>query len=148
MPKSDLVSGAVLLAFGIAMLAFVIPAQTSEGGDASISPALLPQICAVGITGLAGLLVVGAAGRLRRGRAAGRHVPRPEWHSAAAVVAFVAAAIAVFVAAGPAFAGVLLILGPMLYMGERRWWLLLGLPTALLTGVWFLFYRVLGTAIH
>ena len=41
----------------------------------------------------------------------------------------------------------LLIVGPMLYMGERRLWLLVGVPAVLLVGAWLLFYRVLGTAI-
>ena len=147
MPKSDLIAGIVLLVFGLAMLAVVIPTQTSEGGDATISPALLPQICAVGITGLAVLLILQAAGRLRRGRAAGIRVPAAEWWAMLAVLLAVGGAIALFVWVSPVAAAVLLIVGPMLYMGERRIWLLAGIPAALLVGAWFLFYRVLGTAI-
>lgn len=147
MPKSDLIAGIVLLVFGLAMLAVVIPTQTSEGGDATISPALLPQICSVGITGLAVLLTLQATGRLRRGVAAGVAVPAAEWWAMLAVVLAVGAAIALFVWVSPAVAAVLLIVGPMLYMGERRLWLLVGVPAALIVGAWFLFYRVLGTAI-
>ncbi len=147
MPKSDLVAGIVLLLFGLAMLAVVIPTQTSEGGDATISPALLPQICAAGITGLAALLTLQAAGRLRRGAAAGVRVPAAEWWALLAVLLAVAAAMALFVWVSPAAAAALLIAGPMLYMGERRLWLLAGVPAALIIGAWFLFYRVLGTAI-
>ena len=147
MPKSDLIAGIVLLVFGLAMLAIVIPTQTSEGGDATISPALLPQICAVGITGLAVLLTLQAAGRLRRGRAAGIRVPATEWWAMFAVLLAVGGAIALFVWVSPAVAAMLVIVGPMIYMGERRIWLLAGIPAALLVGAWFLFYRVLGTAI-
>ena len=147
MPKSDLIAGIVLLVFGLAMLAAVIPAQTSEGGDATISPALLPQICSVGIAGLGVLLTLQAAGRLRRGAAAGVRVPGAEWRAMLAVVLAVAAAIALFVWVSPAAAAVLLVVGPMLYMGERRIWLLAGIPAVLLVGAWLLFYRVLGTAI-
>ncbi len=147
MPKSDLIAGIVLLIFGLAMLAVVIPTQTSEGGDATISPALLPQICAVGITGLAVLLVLQAAGRLRRGHPAGVRVPAAEWWAMLAVLLAIGAAIALFVRVSPAVAATLLIAGPMLYMGERRLWLLVGIPAVLLVGSWLLFYRVLGTAI-
>ena len=147
MPKSDLIAGIVLLVFGLAMLAVVIPTQTSEGGDATISPALLPQICSVGITGLAVMLTVQAAGRLRRGRAAGVRVPASEWWAMLAVLLAVGAAIALFVRVSPAVAAALLVVGPMLYMGERRIWLLVGIPATLLGGAWLLFYRVLGTAI-
>ncbi len=147
MPKSDLIAGIVLLVFGLAMLAVVIPTQTSEGGDASISPALLPQICAVGITGLAVMLTLQAAGRLRRGAAAGVRVPAAEWWSALAVLLAVAGAIALFIWVSPALAAAAMVVGLMLYMGERRIWLLVGIPAVLLIGAWLLFYRVLGTAI-
>ena len=60
MPKSDLISAIVLVVFGLLMLGAVIPSQTSDGGDASISPALLPQICATAITGLAAILAIRA----------------------------------------------------------------------------------------
>ena len=147
MPKSDLIAGIVLLVFGLAMLVAVIPTQTSEGGDATISPALLPQICAIAITGLAIMLTLQATGRLRRGVAAGIRVPAAEWWSALAVLLAVAAAIALFVWVSPAVSAAALVVGLMLYMDERRIWLLAGIPAALLVGAWFLFYRVLGTAI-
>jgi hypothetical protein len=35
----------------------------------------------------------------------------------------------------------------MLYMGERRWHLVAGLPAALVLCIYLLFYEVLGTAI-
>ena len=147
MPKSDLIAGVVLLVFGLAMLVIVIPTQTSEGGDATISPALLPQICAIGITGLAIMLTLQATGRLRRGVAAGIRVPAAEWWSALAVLLAVGAAIALFVWVSPAVSAAVLVVGLMLYMGERRIWLLAGIPAVLLVGAWLLFYRVLGTAI-
>ena len=133
--------------FGLLMLFVLIPTQTSSGGDASISPALLPQICAVGITGLAMLLTARAAGRLSRGLAAGQVVPNAEWLASAVVIVVVSAAIALFKFVNPAVAAGLLILSLMLFMGERRIWLLVCIPAVLLVGAWFLFYRVLGTAI-
>ena len=147
MPKSDLISGIVLMLFGLVLLFYVIPTQTSEGGDATISPALLPQICAVGIAGLAMLLTFRAVGNLRRRVAAGKTVPMSEWWSALAVTLGVTVSVALFVWVNPAVAAGLLMVGLMLFMGERRVGFLIGIPLVLLVGAWFLFYKVLGTAI-
>ena len=147
MPKSDLIAGIVLMLFGVVLLAFIIPTQTSEGGDATISPALLPQICAVGITVLALMLAARAAGRLRRGEAAGVVVPNAEWLAALAVLVAVSVSVALFVWVHPAVAAGALVVGLMLYMGERRIVFLIAIPVVLLVGSWILFYKVLGTAI-
>lgn len=147
MPKSDVIAGISLTLFGMLALFVLIPNQTSSGGDASISPALLPQICAAGITGLAMLLTARAAGRLSRGLPAGQTVPNAEWLASAVVIVVVAASIAIFKFINPAVAAGLLIVSLMLFMGERRPWFLIGIPAVLLIGAWFLFYRVLGTAI-
>jgi len=147
MPKSDLYAGIGLMVFGLITLFVLIPTQTSDGGDASISPALLPQICAVCITGLAVLLTMQAAGKLKRGKAAGQAVPTAEWISSVAVIAAVGVAVLLFKYVNPAVAAGLLILGLMLYMGERRIYFLVGIPASLLFGAWLLFYKVLGTAI-
>lgn len=147
MPKTDLYAGLGLMAFGLITLFVLIPAQTSEGGDATISPALLPQICALSITGLAVLLTFQAAGKIRRGKAAGQTVPASEWASAAAVILAVGVSILLFKYVNPAIAAGLLIVGLMLFMGERRIYFLVGIPGILLVGAWLLFYKVLGTAI-
>lgn len=147
MPKSDLFAGLFLTVFGLLTLFVLIPTQTSSGGDATISPALLPQICAIGITGLAILLTMRAAGRIRSGKAAGQVVPHAEWLSSIAVIVGVGGGVALFKFVNPAVAAGVMIVGLMLYMGERRIWLLVGIPAVLLVGAWALFYRVLGTAI-
>ncbi len=147
LPQSDVIAGVLLTIFGLITLSVLIPTQTSSAGDASISPALLPQICTVGITGLAVLLTLRAVGRLRRGLAAGQAVPNAEWLSSIAVIVAVAASIVLFKFINPAVGAAFLIVGLMLYMNERRLWLLIGIPAVLLIGAWFLFYRVLGTAI-
>jgi uncharacterized membrane protein len=146
-PNSDLIAGVILALFGVLMLFVLIPSQTSAGGDATISPALLPYICSIGITGLAMLLIARAAGRLRRGQPAGESVPNAEWIAAGVVIVFVSAAVAIFKLVNPAVAAGLLIVSLMLFMAERRIWLLVGIPGVLLFGAWVLFYRVLGTAI-
>jgi hypothetical protein len=135
------------MAFGLITLFVLIPAQTSDGGDATISPALLPQLCAIAITGLAVLLTLQAAGKIKRGKAAGQTVPAAEWASSAAVIIAVGVGVLLFKYVNPAVAAGLLILGLMLYMGERRIYFLIGIPAVLLIGAWLLFYKLLGTAI-
>ncbi len=147
MPKSDLIAGIILTVFGLTSLFVLIPTQTSAAGDATISPALLPQICAIGITGLAILLTLRAAGRLRRGLPAGQVVTKEEWLASGAVVGAVLGAIALFKFVNPMVGADFLIVGLMMYMNERRIWVLIAIPALLLIGAWVLFYRVLGTAI-
>ena len=147
MPKSDFISAIVLMVFGLLMLGAVIPSQTSDGGDASISPALLPQICAAAITGLAAILAVRAWRKLSRGEAAGQAVATSEWLACLVVVVTVSLAVILFLWVNPAFAAAVVIAGLMVFMGERRWWLIVAVPAVLIVGTWALFTHVLGTAI-
>ena len=150
MANRDLISGLVMFVFGIVMLLYVIPNEIVEGGDYTISPALLPQICAVGITGLAALLIVKAVTTGRSGEAAaaeeeGRPMP---WGPALAALAAVTAAVAIFRVAHPAPAVLFLVAALMLYMGERRWYFVIGLPVALLAIGYVLFYEILGQVVR
>lgn len=130
------------------MLVYVIPTQTIDGG-AVISPALLPQICAIGIMGLSALLVVSSLGRIRRGEAeAAWPIARGEWAAAAAVIVAVVGAVVLFDHVHPGVATVFVVLSLMLFMGERRWWLLAGLPAVLVAGGYVLFFHVLGMALR
>ena len=59
----------------------------------------------------------------------------------------VSLAVILFLWVNPALAAAVLIAGLMVFMGERRWWLIIALPAVLITGTWALFTQVLGTAI-
>jgi hypothetical protein len=152
MAKRDLVSGMAMFLFGIAMLANVIPQEIVEGGDYTISPALLPQICAIGITALSALLVAKAIGQLRKEPGRGMEEaeesrPMP-WGPALFALTTVAAAVAIFRLVHPGLAAVFLVLALMLYMGERRWYLLAALPLSLLGVGYVLFYEILGMVVR
>ena len=144
MPKADLIAGVLLMASGLLLLFVIIPDQTQQNTGAAVPPALLPQICATGITLLAAILVLNAL----RGKAG--EVPPPkatEWRAMGAIVAVIIAGTVLFEYVHPAAAGVFIVLATMLYMDERRWYLLAGLPIGLVVCVYLLFYEVLGTAI-
>lgn len=148
MDKSNLISGAVMTIFGLITLFIIIPTQTSTAGDATISPALLPQICALGIAVLGAVLVALSYGKLRRGEGSTEApVKLDEWVSAAVVVIVIAVAVVIFKLVHPGVAVVFLVLTLMLYMGERRWWLLAGIPGCLAIGGYIFFYRILGMAV-
>ena len=54
------------MGFGLLLLFWIIPAQTDQDTGAAVPPALLPQICAVGITGLAAILTLNASDEFQR----------------------------------------------------------------------------------
>ena len=144
MPKADLISGILLMVFGLAMLFWIIPAQTDQDTGAAVPPDLLPQICVVGITILAGILTVNAA----RGTTPPSKAPKlSEWSALVGVLAIVIVGTVLFTHVHTAVGGFFVSLATMLYMGERRWYLLIALPSVLVLSIYLLFYEFLGTAI-
>lgn len=145
MPKADLIAGVLLMGVGLALVFWIIPMQTDQNTGAVVPPALLPQVCAIGITVLAAILTLNAA----RGRMPEAEPTKPsEWAAMVAIVAVVICGALLFEYVHPAVAGFFVCLAPMLYMGERRWYLLLALPGGLVLAIYLLFYEVLGTAIQ
>ncbi len=145
MPKADLIAGVSLTAIGLALLFWIIPLQTEQNTGAAVPPDLLPNICAIGIAVLAAILTVRAA---RNTAPAGEVPAGTEWAAMVAIVIVVIVGAVLFEYVHPAAAGFFVCLAPMLYMGERRWYLLLALPGTLVLAVYLLFYEVLGTAIQ
>ena len=142
---ANLTSGVILILFGAVMLVFVIPAQIEEGPQGMMSPRLLPQMTMWLIMGLSALLV---ATNLR-----GPDLQEPAPFTRSELVAFgkiaavFALSLALFLGLGPLPAGITLIVGALLVLGERRLWVLGLMPLVLIGGTYLLFYRVLGTAI-
>ena len=144
MPKADLLAGVLLMGFGLLMLFWIIPAQTEQDTGAAVPPALLPQICAIGITALAATLTLNA---LRGATPPGKAPKLTEWAAMGAVLVIILAGAAIFIHVHPAAGGIFVSLATMLYMGERRWYLLIALPGVLVLSIYLLFYELLGTAI-
>lgn len=142
---ANLVSGAVLILFAIVMLWLVIPAQIEEGPQGMMSPRLVPQMMVWLILGLSVLLVLSNLSRTAQDD------PKPFTRDE--IVAFVriggvfAVSLALFLSIGVLPAVVVLILGSLLALGERRPVILVLMPLCLIGGAYILFYRVLGTAI-
>jgi len=147
MHKANLISGAALQIFGIALAFVIIPLQIEESTDATISPRLLPQICAWALIFLSALLVVNTV----------RHRPVVQQVSPISLAAFWAmvAIVGVFVVGiilflytGPLWSSAVLVVVPMLLMGERRPVLLVAIPACLILAAYGLIYQVLGTSIQ
>lgn len=145
MRTANLISGAALVVFGLLMTFVVIPAQIEEGPPGMVSPRLVPQIMLWAITGLALLLV---ATNLRPKAEDG---PAPISTSEILALLKVAAAFAIalvlFFLAGPLWAGIALVAGTLLLLGERRPLVVVGMTVALLGATWVLFYQILRTPI-
>lgn len=143
---ANLVSGFILIGFGVAMLWWIIPQQIEEGPDGIMSPRLLPQMMIWLILGLSALLIMS---NLRANPNALELSPisLPELLALVKIAGVFAVALVLYLMTGPLWAGVALIVGAQIVLGERRL-LVIGLvPVALIGAVYLLFYRLLGTAI-
>ncbi len=144
MPKADLIAGVLLMTFGLLLLFWIIPAHTDQDTGAAVPPALLPQICAIGITALAAILTINA---LRGTTPPGKAPKLTEWAAMGAVLTIIIAGAIMFKFVHPAAAGAFVSAATMLYMGERRLYLLILLPGTLVLSIYLSFYEFLGTAI-
>jgi len=149
MRRANVVSGVVLALFGLVMLFVVIPWQIEPGPAGMVAPSLVPNIMMVVITGLAVLLVIN---NLR----ADPHAPdaettppisRAELLAMVKIGAVFAVAVGLYLWVSPLAAGAALMVGALVTLGERRLYIIVLMPAALLLALWLLFYKVLGTAI-
>lgn len=145
MRTANLVSGVALVAFGLLMTFVVIPLQIEEGPPGMVSPRLVPQIMLWMITGLALFLV------LTNLRAKPGSDPAPISRSEILALLKIAAAFAValtlYLLVGPLWAGIALVAGTLLLLGERRPLVVVGMTVGLLAATWVLFYQILQTQI-
>jgi len=146
MNRSDVVSGAVLGLVALVTLLVVIPAQIEPAPPGFVSPRLVPQLMMIAVAGLSVLMVINGL-RGGAGERAGPVISRGELLALGKIGAVFAVALALYLWGSPLGAGVALILGALVALGERRPLILVLMPVLLLASVWFLFYRVLGTAI-
>lgn len=148
MRRANVFSGVVLAVFGLVMLFAVIPWQIAPGPKGMMSPRVVPSIMMAVITALSVLLVVN---NLRSGSASGIEekfpISRAEFAALVKLGGVFALAIAFYLWLSPLAAGVALLVGALVVLGERRIMVITLMPAALLLAIWFLFYRVLGTAI-
>jgi len=144
MRRANVLSGAALTVFGLLMLIFVIPAQIEQGPPGMMSPRLVPNLMMGLITVLAVLL---CATNLRSGEEGDWPISRAEVLALGKVGALFAVAYAGYALIGPLAAGIVILLGGLLMLGERRPLYLLLIPVVVLGGTYLLFYRLLGTAI-
>lgn len=146
MRRADLWSGIILAVVGLASIFIIVPAQIAPGPAGYMSPRLVPTMMMTLVTGLAILMIV-------------RNItPRPDDKIAAIftrseamavlqLAAVFAGALALYHWTTPLIAGIALVLGALVALGERRPLVLLAMPGILMLLIWLLFYKLLGTAI-
>lgn len=149
MRRANLISGALLAAFSLLMLFAVIPWQIDAGPQGMMSPRLVPNMMMIVVAGLAVLLVVNnlraGTGEPEQDRAP--PVSRAEFAALIRIGSVFALSTLAYLFVSPLAAGVALVAGALLALGERRPFVIVAMPVLLLLGLWLLFYKVLGTAI-
>ncbi|WP_159587241.1 tripartite tricarboxylate transporter TctB family protein [Chelativorans xinjiangense] len=148
MRRANVTSGIVLAIFGLVMLFAVIPVHIAPGPEGVMSPRLVPAMMMIVVTGLAVLLVItNLRAERRSGPEAGSPVSRSALIALLKIGAVFALAIVLYLWLSPLAAGAALIIGALVALGERRPFVIVLMPVALLTALWLLFYKLLGTAI-
>lgn len=147
MKRANIASGLVMGAFGLLMLLVVIPAQIDAAPDGFVSPRLVPNITMILVVGLSMLMVVNALRSDPDPQSGAASFQRSELAALVKISAVFAVSLGSFLWVSPLLAGVVLVSGSLLALGERNILTLVLMPSVLIFAVWFLFYRVLGTAI-
>lgn len=149
MRRANIVSGIVLAVFGLVMIFAVIPWQIEAGPKGMMSPSLVPTMMMGLIVALSVLLVVVnvRAELLSPNASSTPPIRRAELFALAKIGAVFALAISLYLWMSPLAAGIALMVGALLALGERRPLVIILMPAVLLFAIWFLFYQVLGTAI-
>lgn len=145
MRTANLISGVVLAAFGMLMILVIIPVQIEEGPPGMVSPRLVPQIMVWVITALSLLLVV--TNLRHKGRDDPAPISRSELVALLKIGLAFALALSLFFVAGPLWAGIALVAGTLVLLGERRPLVVIGITVGLLGAIWVLFYQILHTPI-
>lgn len=149
MRRANVVSGVVLALFGLVMVGVVIPWQIEPGPQGMVSPRLVPTMMMVAVTALSALLVVTNLRADARDADAGVRSPITfmDLFALLKIGGVFAVALGLYLWLSPLAAGAALVVGALLALGERRPLVIVLMPSAFLLALWFLFYKVLGTAI-
>ncbi len=147
MRRANIVSGIVLSLFGVIMLVAIIPWQIEAGPDGMMSPRLAPQLMMIFVIGLSILLVVRNYAASEEKSDGQPIISRSEIAALLKIGAVFAVSLALFLFVSPLAAGIAIVVGSLLALGERRPLILVLMPAGLMLALWLVFYKVLGTVI-
>jgi tripartite tricarboxylate transporter TctB family protein len=123
MRKTEIVTALVLMAFGLGMIFFIIPAQTDPGEEYGLAPSFFPNFSMTLIILFALALLVKNLKKPRK-QPARADAPAPiqpgEWIHLGWVVAFLLLGLVSIGLFGYSVGGIVIITAFMLYMRERR----------------------------
>lgn len=147
---ADLFTSIILLAFGLALVIWIVPAQVGlPNYKVTMSPRLLPELCG-GAISLLSAVRIGARVFSRERKdtlSLQRLMSKSELRSVLGITSLFAFCIALFVYVSPLIAAAVLIVGLMVLLGERNIVLYVVLPVAYIATAYVIFYHVLGTAV-
>lgn len=151
MPKfADILSSGILFVLGLVLVLYLIPAEIAlPDYEVTMSPRLLPYICAIAITSLSLMLLITQffdSSRSNEKSLSDWFTARESW-ALTTITALFVFCILLFEYVAPVAAGAVLIFGSQLILGERNPITLVVMPATLLLGAYLLFYKVLGTVV-
>jgi len=147
--RANVISGVVLVLFGLVTVFAIIPWQIDPAPEGFVSPRLLPTLMMGVVIALSALLAFNnrRAGVADDPDAERNPISRSEIMALVKIGAVFTIALGFYLAVSPPAAGAALIVGALLALGERRPLVLVLMPTAFLLVLWAVFYKILGTAI-
>jgi len=138
--KSDIILAVAVIAFAVVLVGFIIPAQINEPGyikSKYLSPAFVPRFYSISLGGIAFILLVQSAVRLKKppaksdGQPDGKAPPAPNARRGAILAVLLWVSCGIFVLAveffGMLIPSILYLGGLMFYFGQRRWSLILSI---------------------
>lgn len=137
----DGAAAALIGAFGLATLFVFIPATIGDPGMDDLSPAFMPQVIAILLTGLAALL--GLRSLVRREADGEAALTRRHAGFVLLVAGWLAAVFAIVVLAGYMVGGAAAVVGAMLLMRIRRPLTIVATAVAAPLALWAVFWQLL-----
>ena len=141
----DGAAAALIGAFGLATLFVFIPATIGDPGMDDLSPAFMPQVVAILLTGLAVLLALRSLRRPAAGDSAGEEPALTRRHAGFVLLAalWLAASFGIVALAGYLAGGAAAVVGTMLLMRIRRPFTIVAVACAAPLVLWAVFWQLL-----
>lgn len=145
MKKIDVISGALIVLFGLALIFIIIPVwvPTILEGDYGLRAKDMPNVAAFTVTGLALLFLYGTLFGSKGDAGLISAITPKNWRFLLKATIFLIFVVSVFQWVGFLAAGPVTICGSMLYMGERRPIPLLATALGAPLVIWLFFWQLL-----
>ena len=150
--KSDFIASIVLFFMGVLFYFIIIPREIILEDKAVLGPDLLPNICIIAITILSIILFLKSVRKKDKLDQIDQAVKKTNFSSIEVKRVFflslnLLVSILIFVYLDVLTSAIFLIIGSCIVCGLKKMWVIASLSSGLILLVYFLLYKVLGTAV-